>query len=134
MCLGEESFGIISAGMIGSIPHHAYIQNCKEFYDTHSKEIITIPRALTQIYKEFPHKEILTVFPPKTFYPFDAEHIHEYKGQDLGSEVYGVHLWNYSWGHPLNKFFKKIGIYTFGKKVVEILRIKKILKKLFGFI
>lgn len=132
--LGEESVGTISAGMIAATKEHPYIKKCKEFYDTHTEELITIPRALTQIYKEFPHKETLTVFPPKTFYPFDAEHIHEYKGQDLGDDVYGVHLWNYSWGHPLNKFFKKIGIYKLGKKVVEVLGIKKILKKLLGFI
>lgn len=132
--LGEESIGIISAGMIASVPHHPYIMSCKEFYDTCSKEIITIPRALTQVFVEFPHNETIVVLPPKTFYPFDAEHIHEYKGQDLGDDVYGVHLWNYSWGHPLNKFFKKIRIYTIGKKIVEVLGIKKILKKLLGFI
>jgi hypothetical protein len=79
-------------------------------------------------------KDEIVVYPPKTFYPFDAAHIKEWHGQDLGPNVYGIHLWEYSWGSPLNKFFKKIGIYSFGKRVVEALGIKRLLKKLFGFI
>jgi mannosyltransferase OCH1-like enzyme len=132
--LGKESFGTISAGMIAASPHHSFIQACKDFYDTKSGELITIPRVLTEVYKNYPHKETLTVLPPKTFYPFDAEHIHNYHGQDLGSDVYGVHLWHYSWGHPLNKLFKKFGVYKLGKKMVEVLGLKKLLKKLLGFI
>ena len=132
--LGEESAGTISAGMIGAVAHHPYIKNCKAFYDENKGELITVPRALTKIYNEYPHKESLTVYPPRAFYPFDSEHIKNYKGQDLGKEVIGVHLWNYSWGHPLNKLFKRLGIYSIGKKIVEMLGIKKILKKLLGFI
>lgn len=132
--LGEESPGTISGGMIGAIAHHPYIIACKNYYDSHTGGLITVPRALTKIYNEYSHKESLHVYPPKAFYPFDSEHIHNYREQDLGPEVIGVHLWNYSWGHPLNKFFKRIGIYRIGKKVVEILGIKQILKKLLGFI
>ncbi len=132
--LGEESPGIISAGMIGATPHHPFITACKEFYDTHALEVITIPRALTAVFAEYKDKSSLTVFPPHAFYPFDAKHIHTYHGQALGDTVYGVHLWHYSWGHPLNKFFKKIGVYSIGKKITEALGIKKVLKKLLGFI
>lgn len=132
--LGEEAPGTISAGMIGSVPHHPFIIQCRDFYDTHVEESTTIPRVLSQIYENYADKSALVVYPPKVFYPFDSEHINEYKGQDLGPEVIGVHLWHYSWGHPLNKFFKKIGIYGFGKKIVELLGIKAVLKKLLGFI
>lgn len=132
--LGEEEPGIISAGMIGAVPSNLFIATCKAYYDDNQDKVITIPRALSFVYKNYPNKESLTVLPPKTFYPFDSEHIKEYKGQDLGPEVIGVHLWNYSWGHPLNKAFKKLGIYSFGKKVAELLGVKKILKKLLGFI
>lgn len=132
--LGEELDGVISAGMIASTPSHPYIQACKHFYDTSHKETITMPRALTSIFENYKDKESIKVFPPHTFYPFDAKHIHEYHGQDLGNDVYGVHLWHYSWGHPLNKFFKKVGLYTIGKKITEILGIKQLLKKLLGFI
>jgi mannosyltransferase OCH1-like enzyme len=132
--LGEEAPGTISAGMIGASAHHPFIQKCREFYDAHAGDPITIPRVLSQIYENYADKESLIIYPPKTFYPFDSEHIKEYKGQDLGPDVIGVHLWHYSWGHPLNKFFKKIGIYGFGKHVTELLGIKVLLKKLFGFI
>jgi hypothetical protein len=91
------------------------------------------PVIMTELYEKM-HPESATIMPPRAFYPYDAATIHKYKGQTLGNDVYGVHLWNYSWGHPLNKFFKKIGIYSFGKKVVETFGIKKILKRLLGFI
>lgn len=132
--LGEEAPGIISAGMIGAEPHNLFIATCKAYYDDNTTQIITIPRALSFVFEHYPHKEALTVYPPETFYPFDSDHIKEFHNQDLGKKVIGVHLWNYSWGHPLNKFFKKIGIYSFGKKIVELLGIKKILKKILGFI
>lgn len=132
--LGEEAVGVISAGMIGAAKHHPFIKKCKEFYDTDTHTMITIPRILTQVYATYQDKESLTVFPPHAFYPFDQEHISDYHGQDLEPDVYGVHLWHYSWGHPINIWFKKIGIYHFGKKVVETLGVKKVLKRLFGFV
>lgn len=132
--LGEEAPGTISAGMIGAESHHPFIKACRDFYDANAGELVTIPRVLSRVHEEYPDKSTLTVYPPRAFYPFDSAHIKEYKGQDLGSDVIGVHLWHYSWGHPLNKFFKKIGVYAFGKHIVEILGIKRILKKLLGFI
>lgn len=132
--LGEESPSVISAGMVGAVPHHPYIIACKKFYDENPDRLMTIPRILTQVFNEMPNTSSIRVCPPKTFYPYDAEHIKHWHGQDLGDDVYGVHLWNYSWGSPLNKFFKKIGIYSFGKKVTEILGIKQFLKKLLKFI
>jgi mannosyltransferase OCH1-like enzyme len=132
--LGEENSGIISAGMIGAVAHHPFIELCKKFYDNAPQTLITIPRVLSEVFKNYPDKSSITVLPPKTFYPFDSNNIGKFHGQDLGPDVLGVHLWHYSWGSPLNKFFKKIGIYAFGKKVTEALGIKRALKKLFGFI
>ncbi|MFA5132110.1 MAG: glycosyltransferase [Candidatus Paceibacterota bacterium] len=132
--LGEESVGVISAGMIGAEAKNPFIAACKKFYDEDPKGLVTIPRVLSTVYETYTDKESLTVYPPKTFYPFNSEHIKEFHGQKLGPDVVGVHLWHYSWGSPLNKFFKKIGIYSFGKRVTEILGIKPLLKKLFGFI
>ena len=132
--LGEEEEGIISAGMIGAVPHNLFISTCKSFYDEGSDKLMTIPRVLSFVYKNYPNKESLTVLPPDTFYPFDSAHIKNFHGQQLPSNVIGIHLWNYSWGHPLNKFFKKIGVYSFGKRITEALGIKKILKKLLGFV
>ncbi|MFZ2831636.1 MAG: glycosyltransferase [Minisyncoccia bacterium] len=132
--LGEESVGIISAGMIGAEARHPFISACKKFYDEHPADTITIPRVLTKVFEAYPDKSNIKIYPPKTFYPFNSDHIKEFHGQNLGLEVIGVHLWHYSWGHPLNKFFKKLGIYRFGKKVAELLKIKTFLKKFFGFI
>lgn len=132
--LGEESPGTISAGAFGAVPHHPYIKACLAYYETHTSKRETIPRILTEIYKTFKDDTSIVVFPPKTFYPFDSDHIKNYRGQQLDADIYGVHMWDYSWGHPLNKFFKAIGIYRVGKKITELLGIKKLLKKILGFV
>lgn len=132
LLLGRESKEFISCGMIGATPHHPFIEAMRKEYDT-----LTVlrpnPVIMTELYEKI-HPDNARIMEPQAFYPFDAEHIHTYHGQHLGNNVYGVHLWNYSWGHPLNKFFKKIGIYSFGKRIAERLGIKKMLKKLLGFI
>lgn len=132
--LGEEEDGIISAGALGTIPNHPYIRECLKYYDTHYDERVTIPRILTDVYNKYQYKDSIKVYASTAFYPFNQEHISLYKGQSLQSETFGVHLWNYSWGHPLNRYFKKIGVYSKGKKIAEALRIKKVLKKLLGFV
>ena len=132
LLLGKESAAFISCGMIGATKDHPFIEAMRKKYDT-----LTVlkpnPVIMTELYN-MTKPEHTTVMLPHAFYPFNAHTIGRYKGQDLGSDVYGVHLWNYSWGHPLNKFFKKIGIHRLGTTVVEFLGVKKILKKLLGFV
>jgi mannosyltransferase OCH1-like enzyme len=132
--LGEEEIGIISAGMIGAIAHHPFIQACKKFYDSHVGDLITIPRVLSQVYGEYEAKDNLTVLPPRTFYPFSQYDIEKYHGQNLDKDIIGVHMWHHSWASPLNKLFKKIGIHRAGSRAAETLGIKKILKKILGFV
>jgi mannosyltransferase OCH1-like enzyme len=132
LLLGKESEKFVSCGMIGAIPHHTFIEAMRRKYDT----LITLrpnPVIMTKLYENILPENTL-VMAPHAFYPYDSDHIQNYKGQELSKDVYGVHLWNYSWGHPLNKFFKKIGIYRIGKKITETLGIKKLLKKLLGFV
>lgn len=132
--LGEEEKGVISAGMLGAIPGHPYITKAREYYDQSNGAIITIPRALTKVFNDYEDKTSIEVCPPHYFYPFDQNTVKKYTGQKLPDDIYGVHLWNYSWGHPLNKFFKKIGIYSLGKRITEALGIKNLIKRLLRFI
>lgn len=132
LLLGKESDAFISCGMIGATAHNPFIEVMMREYDTMTS-LLPNPVIMTKLYKKLLPVNTV-VLPPAAFYPFDADHIYKYKGQPLPKEVYGVHLWNYSWGHPLNKLFKKIGIYRIGKKISEVLGVKKILKKLLGFI
>jgi hypothetical protein len=118
--------------MIGAEKNNPFIIAMQKTYDT-IEELRPNPVIMTELFAKLQPTDA-TVLSPVAFYPFDAEHIHLYKGQDLGNNVYGVHLWNYSWGKPLNKIFKKIGIHKHGKKIAEKLGIKKFLKKLFGFV
>lgn len=134
--VGEESPSVLNAAYLGCVPGHSFVKACLEYYDTNPQAVETIPRVMTRIYNALPEdiRSSVTVYPAHVFYPFTIETIKEYKGQDLGSDVIGVHLWNYSWGHPLNKFFKRIGIHRMGVRLAEMLGIKTLLKKLLGFI
>lgn len=132
LLLGKESEQFISCGMIGATPHHPFISAMRDIYDD-IKELRPNPVIMTELFDKL-HPEDARVMPPHAFYPYDADHIKNYHGQKLAENVYGVHLWNYSWGHPLNKLFKKTGVHKIGKKAVEVLGIKKILKKLLGFV
>jgi hypothetical protein len=53
----------------------------------------------------------IKVFDSIYFYPFKSENIKTFNYKNAPQESYGVHLWDYSWGHPLNKFIKKL-VYT----------------------
>jgi hypothetical protein len=132
--LAEESPGMINVAAMGAEPAHPFIIACHAYYDSHMQDPVTIPRIVTMLYEDFKKKETIHVLPPAAFYPFSPTEIKHYKGQALGTGTFGVHLWNYSWGHPLNKFFKRLGIYTIGKKISEKLGIKETLKKLLGFV
>ncbi len=134
--VGEESPSVLNAAYLGCAPKHFFVKACLDYYNTNPETVETIPRVMTRIYNSLSEEERskITVYPSNVFYPFTIETIKKYTGQDLDKDVIGVHLWNYSWGHPLNKFFKKIGIHSLGKRIVEALGIKMLLKRLFGFI
>jgi mannosyltransferase OCH1-like enzyme len=134
--VGEESPSVLNAAYFGAVPGHPYVKACLDYYNSNPQTVETIPRVMSRIYNALPdaEKATITVHPAEAFYPFTIQDIKNYTGQDLGKNVIGIHLWNTSWDHPLNRFFKRIGVYWLGKKVVEILGIKQILKKLFGFI
>jgi len=132
--IGKEDDDHISAGIIGVTAKNDYILKCKEFYDVHPEVVMTVPRVLTKIYQEnFLEDKNIAIYDKNVFYPFSAKNIEKFNPKHPPTGAYAVHMWNYSWGHPLNKFFKKIGIHAAGIKIVERLGIKKILKNIFGF-
>ncbi len=136
LVLGEESVGIISAGMIAASPHHPYIEACKKAYDDMHGLPPTVPILMTSVYAHIENsldKNTVAILPPPYFYPYSQKNIHLFGKEKLPSHTYGIHMWNYSWGHPLNKLFKKIGIYHLGVAFVSALGIKKILKKILRF-
>jgi mannosyltransferase OCH1-like enzyme len=131
LLLGEEAPGIISAGMIGATPDHPYILACKEKYKSITGLPPTIPRLMTEVFQDMKHELThITVCPPISFYPYSQETIGLYKKENLTSMTYGVHLWNYSWGHPLLRAANRFPFYHKTKRVLEVLKIKKLLKKI----
>lgn len=134
LLLGKESEDFVSCGMIGSSPHHPFIKTFIDEYHKPSFKLEPNPVILTRLFTTVQDLSRVTVLDPIAFYPYTSDTIKNYSKENVSEKTYGVHLWNYSWGHPLNKFFKKIGIYSFGKKMIEILGIKKLLKRLLGFV
>jgi mannosyltransferase OCH1-like enzyme len=134
LVIGEESAGILNAAILGAVPHHPFIARCIEYYNTHPDNTQTIPRVISEVYRGYSDTTDISVYPQKVFYPFTVDTIKEYKGQDVGPDTIGIHLWHYSWGHPLNKLFKRLGIHRIGIRIAEALGIKSFLKKLLGFV
>ncbi len=135
LVLGKEDEIHISAGMVASAPHNLFIDKCLEYYNANTKTLITIPRVLTQIYNENKDKlSNVKVFESKYFYPYTADNIKNFNYTNAPSESYAVHMWNYSWGHPMIKLAKKIGLHKLGVTVSEKLGVKKVLKKIFRVI
>lgn len=134
LLLGEEEDGVISAGMIGSVPHHPFIAQAKSYYEKDNAPLVTIPVALTRAFKDLDSKEGVTVLDKEYFYPFSQTEIRKFGKVKLGEKTYGVHMWNYSWGNPVLRFLNKYKFYKLGVKLLDKLKIKKMLKKLFRLV
>ena len=127
---------------MGAIPHNPFIIKAIGWYKENHPRTPT-PIVMTSLFQSLlaPEKLVekkqiiyeVKIYPHKTFYPYSKDTVRNFKYSDLTSETFAIHFWNYSWGHPLNKFFKKIGIYNIGKKLSDKIGIKKALKKLLNF-
>ena len=127
--LGEENKNIISAGAIGSVTNNSFISQCREYYDKNINELITSPRVMNEVYKNYFNKNSVFILPPIAFYPYNAENIRGFKKENLTSETIGVHFWNYSWGHPVLRFLNNFSIYHSLKRLLDKLHLKTFIKK-----
>jgi mannosyltransferase OCH1-like enzyme len=140
LVLGKEDGMHISAGMIACTPNNVFIKKCLEYYDNNQSEIETIPRILTKVFEEYKLeleknkqnnylRERIKLFEPVYFYPFDANQIKKFNYKNAPDISYAAHLWNYSWGHPLVKLIKRMGMHKILINILNILKIKSFLKK-----
>lgn len=140
--MGFEDKEHINNAIIGAIPHHRFIERAIKWYEGNHPRTPT-PIVMTSLFESciFPKqlKEVeqyideVKIYPHITFYPFTKETIKDYKYESLTNQTYAIHFWDYSWGNPLNKFFMDIGVYNFGKKISEVIGIKKLLKSIMNF-
>ncbi len=135
----------LSCGAVGAEKDNPFIKFCLDYYEKYNDEnyriLKTGPAVMTENYHNYRNQSgdnaFIKIHPKKYFYAFDQYEIKNfrvsYKDNILKTnapeEAYGVHMWNYSWGHPLNKFIKKIGLHKILKKITEFLGIKKVIKK-----
>jgi mannosyltransferase OCH1-like enzyme len=140
--MGFEDRHYINNAMMGAIPHHPFVQQALTWYHGNHPRTAT-PIIMTELFSSLVHPKKLEekeqdiarvhIYSHTAFYPYSKETIKHFSYNDILPETYSIHWWNYSWGHPLNKWFKKVGLYTYGKKIAEILKIKKVLKKILSF-
>jgi mannosyltransferase OCH1-like enzyme len=140
--MGFEDATHINNAMMGAVPHHPFVIDALKWYDEDHPRTPT-PIVMNELFlkKIAPHSleekeqdiDGVHIYKRIAFYPYSKENIKDFSYKNLTEETYSVHWWNYSWGNPINKFFKKIGIYTFGKKLTEKLGIKMIIKKVLKF-
>ncbi len=146
LVLGKEDNIHISAGMIAATPHHPYVLDLLNYYDT-QYEFVTIPRILTKVYEENKHnynQSKIKIFEFLYFYPFSANEIKNFTVKNFTvndkngaanttapTESYAVHMWNYSWGHPLVKLSKKLHLHSLAHTVANALGITKLIKRIF---
>jgi mannosyltransferase OCH1-like enzyme len=128
--LGKEDNTYINAAIIGAEKGHPFLKKVMAFYDT-NPPLETIPRIVTSLLTE-KDLESVSIFPKKYFYPFSADDIRKFDGKNAGDDAYGVHLWNYSWGTPFQRFLKKTGLHKSLVLLADFLKIKKTLKRILG--
>ncbi len=129
MIIGYEDKAHVSAGIIGCTANNEYISDCLNVYNKMTT-LTPIPKILTEVYGQKDYG--FTPMPVNYFYPFTAENIKDFTGYNAPEETYAVHMWNYSWGHPLNKLAKKLGLHRLIVKILDTFKAKTILKKLLG--
>jgi len=127
--LGMEDGTHVSAGIIGAEAGHPYILAAKKIYDENPGAIVPIPKMLTRVHAERPELGI-KLYPPELFYPFTAATIGMFDPMRPPRDAYAIHMWNYAWGSPMNKFFKKIGIHRAGVRILDALGLKNMFKKI----
>lgn len=128
--IAKEDEVYLSAGVIGSIPHHPFIQAVLEQY-TKIETLVPIPKILTHVYTQMPPIDGL-ILEKNTFYPFSQETISRFNRKNALSESYGVHMWNYSWGPWYAHILHTFPIYHRLKRILDGLGIKRYLKKILG--
>lgn len=126
----DETF--ISCGAIGAIKENILIKKCLDYYNKNTNTLTPVPKILTECYNDLPEQEKINIkiYPKNYFYPFNQFEIKNFNGNNAPQESYGVHLWNYSWGNPILRFLNKFKFYSDLKKLLNILGIKKIIKKI----
>lgn len=129
--LGKEDDKNINAAIYATRKDNIFLKDLLETYDKERSNFETIPKIMTELYYKNRDKySSVKVFDKKYFYPFSQENIKDFNFNNAPKDSHTVHLWNYSWGHPLNKFIKKIGLHSLLKKITEKLKIKNFLKKI----
>lgn len=102
--LGEESDGMISAGIICATPNSNFISECiREMRRQFSmgKRFVTIPKIITKTYLDYAHKDRCKIYPPDYFYPYNPydtnQPVKQLMHRDITPNTCTIHHWENSW-------------------------------------
>ncbi len=125
---GKEDDTYINSAIVGARKNDPFVYDFLKKYDF-LEERVTIPRVFASVYDESKHD--ITIYRKDYFYPFSQKEINHFNGTNAPKVSYGVHMWNYSWGNPLVKKFKKYFLYQMVVVCIEKIGMKKTIKKIF---
>lgn len=117
-----SSDGFISCGIIGSKPHHFFLEKILEEYDNFKNydNPKTSPEMMTAVYETMTtsEREQITIYSPEIFYPCNVD---EKCSSEKLKQAYTNHLWHESWVPFKNfrKFLRNIGLLSFLKKIFK---------------
>lgn len=129
--LGKEDEEIMNGAVLGARKRNVFIEDLLTTYNSKGVEMEVIPKIITDVYEKNQLKYSgVKIFDKIYFYPFNSYEIKQFNYKNAPEESYAVHLWNYSWGNPLNRFIKKNGLHAFIVYILEKIKLKKVLKKI----
>lgn len=89
----------ISAGILGSIAKHPYLEDVIKYYNT-LKVYETSPHILTKIFNNSKYDGV-KIYEKDYFYPYnpfdDSQKVKQLFFSDLNEKTCAIHHWNYSW-------------------------------------
>lgn len=158
--IGLESEDVISAGIIGAVPHNEVVKDIMNFYkqDIWNEPIYTIPSIITRVLKKKYSFELkneiisikdgdIKIYPSNYFYPYHFTE--EFQYSKITEKTYGIHWWGKSWGKKkdlkklyflefkhfrgIKKILVNILIYTGMLKFVKEWKILKIANRKINF-
>ncbi len=158
--IGLESEDVISAGIIGAVPHNEVIKDIMDFYkqDIWNEPIYTIPSIITRVLKKKYSFELkneiinikdgaIKIYPSNYFYPYHFTE--EFQYSKITEKTSGIHWWGKSWGKKkdlkklyflefkhfrgIKKVLVNILIYTGMLKFVKEWKILKIANRKINF-
>lgn len=116
---GKENNVLVNCGIIGSISNHKLLKVILDKYNI-LEEVETIPNIVTDILNSEYVDNDVQIYPPIYFYPLAFGE--KFTKNCIKDSTHTIHWWEYSWGSPLARLLKKLGLLKIALRIKEIIK------------